>query len=102
MAPNSPAVLGPVESSVRPLVTSVRFMAAAKPKPREGDRRVTKKHGLQIRIHVRAHDHAGRVIGMLVRSGRPVFEWCAPRELPKWQHHLLKPEDLAQANGVAR
>jgi hypothetical protein len=75
-------------------VDSVRYFGPTKPKPREGDRRVTKAHGLQIRIHVRAKDNQERPLGRLVRSGRPVFEWCEPQHLPKWDRHWLTPDEL--------
>lgn len=38
-------------------------------RPKEGDRRVTKKHGLQIRIQCRTSS------GLQVQNGRPVFDW---------------------------
>lgn len=74
-------------------VDSVRYYGPAKRKPQEGDRRVTKAHGLQIRIHARAKDFKGQPFGLLMRSGRPVFEWCEPQHLPKWDRHHLTPEE---------
>lgn len=74
-------------------VDSVRYYSASKPKPREGDRRTTKAHGLQIRIHVRARDFKGQPFGFLMRGGRPVFEWCEPRHLPEWDRHWLTPDE---------
>jgi hypothetical protein len=79
-----------------PRVTYVRFMTTSRRKPRAGDRRVTKKHGLQIRIHVRARDFSGQPIGLMMRSGRPVFEWCEPKYLPSWDHHHLTADELAR------
>lgn len=58
-------------------------------KPKVGDRRTTKKHGLQIRV-VETHN------GMWVRSGsRYVYEWRLPKSLvgTSWAY-LLKPGDL--------
>jgi hypothetical protein len=74
-------------------VDSVRYYKASKPRPQEGDRRITKAHGLQIRIHVRAKDNQGRPLGFLMSNGRPVFEWCKPQHLPKWDRHHLTPEE---------
>ena len=49
---------------------------AARSKPRTGDRRFTKKHGLQIRIPV---IHNGLRV---VSAGRQLYTWCNPGELP--------------------
>lgn len=64
-------------------VISVRYYRGPvpRPRPRAGDRRVTKKHGLQIRLPVFAKDHCGRVIGLVVNRGHSVFEWCTPSEV---------------------
>lgn len=75
--------------SERPLVKSVRYMPPSRPKARAGDRRVTKKHGLQIRVQCRAYDLSGAPIGLLVHGGRPVFEWREPQLLAKFDRHLL-------------
>lgn len=91
-----PAVAGQVDRELGPLVTSVRYMPASKPKPRAGDRRVTKKHGLQIRVQCRATDWSGAPIGLLMNRGRPVFEWREPQHLAKWDRYLLTPEEMAR------
>lgn len=81
-------------SEHEPRIDSIRyFYTSGDKRSQVGDRRVTKKHGLQIRIHVRAKDWQGKPIGYLVRSGRPVLEWCAPKDLPVWDQHLLTPEE---------
>lgn len=76
-------------------VTSIRYVSGPRQKaPRTGDRRTTKKHGLQIRIpevvtfgpHRGAHVH---------RNGRPAFEWCKPAELPPRYRHYLTAEERA-------
>lgn len=74
-------------------IDSVRYFKAARPKPREGDRRVTKAHGLQIRIRSRANNLRGEPIGLLSNNGRPCYEWCKPEHLPKWCRHLLTDEE---------
>jgi hypothetical protein len=52
--------------------TRVHVMGPKKRKPRAGDRRVTKKHGEQVRVQV---THNGAHV--VTRHG-PVFEWVAP------------------------
>jgi hypothetical protein len=65
--------------------------APERAKPKAGDTRVTKKHGLQIRVQCMARDWAtGEPIGRMVRNGRPVFDWRKPVELDPWDQHLLK------------
>lgn len=66
-----------MSEEVKPRIDSVRFYTATKvrPKPRAGDRRTTKLHGLQIRVYVRARDIFGNPIGLVVSRGRPVFQW---------------------------
>ena len=59
-------------------------------KPKAGDTRVTKKHGLQIRVQCMARTMTGEPIGRMVRNGRPVFDWRKPVELDPWDQHLLK------------
>ena len=67
------------------IVTQVRFMmASARPrrKPHIGDRRVTKSHGLQLRV-VETHQ------GMWVRSGSGYrYDWRSPAQLlgTQWEH----------------
>lgn len=87
----------PAMASAAPCVTRVRYFSTpTRRAPQAGDRRVTKKHGLQIRIHVRAKDWQGRPFGFLVRGGRPVYEWCEPQHLPAWDRHFLSPEEKAK------
>ncbi|MEM5325214.1 hypothetical protein VSR34_01200 [Paraburkholderia sp. JHI2823] len=46
-----------------------------RPKPRVGDRRVTKKHGEQIRVFSMVRDFRGRVLGYDCTGGRQRYEW---------------------------
>jgi hypothetical protein len=75
-------------------IDSAIYFKAARKKPREGERRVTKAHGLQIRIRSRAKNWLGEPIGLLSNNGRPCYEWCEPKYLPKWERHWLTPEEL--------
>lgn len=64
-----------------------------RPKPQIGDRRTTKKHGVQIRV-VETHN------GMWVKSGsRYRYEWRKPYELigTQWAY-LLNPSEKHAAN----
>jgi len=91
------AGVGPVDANVRPHVVRVRYYTGTgKPKPKAGDRRTTKKHGLQIRVQCLARDWTGAPIGLLVRGGRPVFEWREPRHLAKWDRYLLSHDEKAR------
>ena len=47
----------------------------ARKKQRQGDRRVTKKHGEQIRVCVMARDSRGNVIGYDCTGGRQNYQW---------------------------
>jgi len=77
-------------------VTSIRFSTSpVRSKPREGDRRTTKKHGLQIRIMSMVHDRLGRPVGYNCTGGRQNYEWVAVKDLPARLHHLLLPEERA-------
>lgn len=69
--------------------------AASRPKPRAGDTRRTKAHGLQIRVQCMARDFRGRPIGRLVSAGRPVYDWRKPAELDQWDQHLLQRPEIA-------
>lgn len=62
----------------------------SRPKPKAGDRRVTKKHGLQIRVMVR--DEYGRCI---VSRGRQLYEWREPQHLGPHDRWLLEPDESA-------
>lgn len=84
------------EATPAPSVTRIHVYKDSRPKPQEGDRRVTKKYGLQIRVQARAKDWSGKPIGLLVRGGRPVFEWCEPKHLATWDRHHLTPEEMAR------
>ena len=68
-------------------VRSIRFFTGSlRRKPAIGDRRVTKAHGLQIRV-VRTHD------GMCVCSGsRYLYDWCSPGDLvgTRWEYLLRR------------
>ena len=67
----------------------ITTLAPQRRQPQIGDRRTTKKHGLQIRV-VETHG------GMWVRSGsRYLYEWRAPKERGGTKSaHLLKPGDV--------
>lgn len=68
----------------------ITILAPQRRKPKIGDRRTTKKHGLQIRV-VQTHD------GMWVKSGsRYCYEWRKPATLvgTMWSY-TLTPQDLA-------
>ena len=79
-----------------PRIDSVRyFTGKSKTAPKAGDRRVTKKHGLQIRVQCMARDWQGKPIGRIVSNGRPVFDWRKPIELDRWDQHLLTEQEKA-------
>lgn len=62
----------------------------ARTKPKAGDRRVTKKHGPQIRVPVRdSHGH------YIVSSGRQVFEWRRLEDLALTDHWMLTADERA-------
>lgn len=56
-----------------------------RPKPKTGDIRTTKKHGLQIRIPY-------KIDGCyIVSSGRQMYEWIKPEDLPdRYSHYIPK------------
>lgn len=75
----------------------IHIMKPQKPRQQAGDRRVTKKHGLQIRVQDMATDFgAGKAIGRVVRAGRPVFSWVRPQDLAPWDRHHLSAEERAK------
>lgn len=77
-----------------PVVTSIRFFTGKqRTKPKTGDRRETKKHGLQIRIPVMVHDLRGRPIGYNCTGGRLNYEWRKPSDLPPAYRYLLTSEE---------
>lgn len=80
-------------------IVSVRYYATtSKPRPKAGDRRTTKKHGMQIRVQCMARDWMnGKPIGRMVSNGRPVFDWRKPLELDPWDYHLLTEDERASA-----
>jgi len=82
----------------KPKITSIRYYTTKiRKQPKVGDARVTKKHGLQIRVWARAKCFAsGKPIGFLVSNGRPVFEWVKPKDIAPWDAYLL--EGLEDAN----
>lgn len=68
----------------------IHILAPKRRRPKIGDRRTTKKHGLQIRV-VETHN------GMWVCSGsRYRYEWRKPSDLvgKQWAN-LLRPGDIA-------
>lgn len=96
-----PADAGRLEAPVRPRVVRVRYhTGSSKTKPKAGDRRTTKMHGLQIRVQCMARDfRTGAPIGRIVRAGRPVFDWRKPIELDPWDHYLLTADERAALAG---
>ena len=56
----------------------------ARPKPKTGDIRTTKKHGLQIRIPYKV---GGCYV---VSSGRQLYEWIKPEELLDRYKYLIQ------------
>jgi hypothetical protein len=55
-------------------------------KPKTGDIRTTKKHGMQIRIPY-------KIDGMyIVSNGRQLYEWVKPEDLPNLYKHLAPKE----------
>lgn len=92
-----------VDRGARPHVVRVRYYTgSSKPKPKAGDRRTTKMHGLQIRVQCMARDfRTGAPIGRIVRAGRPVFDWRKPIELDPWDYHLLTEAERALLPAVA-
>ena len=90
----------PVEQSPRAHVTSMRVTyGEPRTKPKAGDRRTTKKHGVQIRVQRMARDWQGKPIGRIVSGGRPCYDWRTPRELDPWDHYLLTAEERAALTG---
>lgn len=70
----------------------------ARKKPRAGDRRTTKKHGLQIRVQTIIKPSPGLPGGWLYSNGRPVYEWAKPEDLlGGFWDYLLTPEERAAA-----
>lgn len=68
----------------------ITILATQRQRPKIGDRRTTKKHGLQIRV-VETH------YGMWAKSGsRYSYDWRKPSELvgTQWAY-LLTPGDVA-------
>lgn len=95
-----PADAGPHERPVKPHVTSVRVTyGEPRKKPKQGDRRMTKTHGVQIRVQRMARDLQGHPIGRVVSNGRPCFDWRTPRELDTWDHYLLTADERAALAG---
>jgi hypothetical protein len=66
-----------------------------RPKPKAGDRRTTKTHGVQIRVQCMSCAPNGQPQGRIVSNGRPVFDWRRPDQLDAWDHHHLTDEERA-------
>lgn len=80
-----PHPLGPA------FVRFARLSGPTRKPPRAGDRRTTKKHGLQIRVHVRSQ-------GMLMMGGGHryyLFEWRKPADLETCDQNLLTADERA-------
>lgn len=71
-------------------ITFVDRPAARRPSPKVGDTRITKRHGLQIRVWTRAKDALGRPYASVVSRGRPVYAWRSPADLDPWDRHMLE------------
>lgn len=65
-----------------------------RPKPATGDTRVTKKHGLQIRVPELVHNRRGEPVGYNCTGGRQNYEWRSPASLvgTRWAYLLTKLE----------
>ena len=75
----------------------ITIVKPQRPKPKAGDRRTTKAHGLQIRVQAMARGpFTGKPLGRVVSNGRPVFDWRKPIQLDAWDRHHLTPEELEQ------
>jgi hypothetical protein len=77
-----------------PVTRIVITSTPARPKPKTGDRRVTKKHGLQIRIPQVCTFGPGAG-ARIYSNGRPCFEWRKPADLPRIYRHYLTAEERA-------
>lgn len=72
----------------------ITILGPQRRKPRIGDRQVTKKHGLRVRV-VETHN------GMWVKSGsRYRYEWVRPADLDAQWLHLLTPAEKADREQV--
>lgn len=73
-----------------PRITSIRFSSGpVRRAPKIGDRRTTKKHGLQIRV---PEVHSGRWVRA---NGRQCYVWSKPANLVGTSFsYLLQPGDL--------
>jgi hypothetical protein len=70
--------------------TRIHVLGPQKRKPKAGDRRETKKHGVQVRVHERHN-------GMLVRSGsRYRYDWVSLSD-PRAASYLTPDERLKAA-----
>lgn len=65
--------------------------ARPRKRPKPGDRRVTEKYGLQIRVLVR--DSQGRYV---VSRGKPTFTWRKPGDLAPMDRWMLTPDERAE------
>lgn len=63
-------------------------------KPATGDIRITKKHGMQIRVPSMIHNHRGEPIGYDCTGGRQNYEWRKPAQLmgTRWEYLVRKLE----------
>ncbi|MBR8344671.1 hypothetical protein KDX40_13080 [Burkholderia ambifaria] len=75
------------------MMIHVRY-GTARNKPRVGDRRVTKKHGEQIRVFSMVRDIRGNVIGYDCTGGRQRYEWVPVADAAKHAaaHHWTDEE----------
>lgn len=68
-------------------VTRITITTGPKRKiPQAGDRRVTKKHGEQVRIPSMVHNWRGEPIGYDCTGGRQNYEWVSIDKVPdRWR-----------------
>lgn len=78
--------------SPKPRIDSIRFYTSKpqRPRPKTGDRRATKKHGVQIRIPCRTRE--GHHI--VNSRGQATFDWRTPAQIigTRWEYLLTDAE----------
>lgn len=77
-------------------VVKIIIQKPQRPRPKAGDRRTTEKNGLEIRVQAMARNQRGEPIGRMVSNGRPMFDWCKPRNLEKWDRYHLTAAERAE------
>lgn len=73
---------------------------STRPKPKTGDTRTTKAHGLQIRVPLHVHNIRGEPIGYDCTGGKQRYEWRKPETLKGTRYeYLLRRPDIAKLMG---